>query len=172
MEIDLSAQIGGFLGRMHSTLDRMEKQQAQVAKWLQATSEMPKYNELRSAGTADTNGYAVIEGGGPTAGRRWVVRNVVVGGTTWGASVNGTAVLVVQAAVPTADTSPNTVNVWDSTNNGSYGVSTNTLPSAATYGHGELIVKNPARLWVIIYDGTSGTDYAAAIRFVDEPMGS
>jgi hypothetical protein len=136
---------------------------AAYKKWLADGSVAPRYSKLAAASLADSDGWVALKFGPVPQGRRWVVRNVVVGGVNWSTTADGTAVLVVQASDPAKDQDIILANVWDQAN---------TLPLPAQYGRGELFANALESVWLVIEGGTSGQLYTGAIRFVDEPAGS
>lgn len=154
IEVDVN-----LLGKIDGHLAQVAKSQQAFAEWLSKSTRAARYLSTDGQGTCDTNGYAVIQLNGPQIGRRWVVRCVLVGGLTWGTTAAGSAVLVVQSQAPSTDMQPPLVNCNDQTG---------TLPNKAFYGHGEVVVGQMQRLWLVVTGGTSTQVYAATAYYVDE----
>ena len=113
---------------------------------------------LRGAATSAASGATlVIDLGGPAYGRLWQVRRLTVGGAQWGDTVAGTPLVVV---APQASTTPPTSDVADFSG---------TIPNTAFYSTGQVVVRNPARLYMVILTPTASTTYAVGGAATDMP---
>jgi hypothetical protein len=113
---------------------------------------------LRGAATSAASGATlVLDLGGPSYGRLWQVRRLAIGGAQWGDAVAGTALVVVAANINTA---PPVSDVADFSA---------TIPNTATYSTGQVVVRNPDRLYLVVLTPTAGTLYAAGGAATDLP---
>lgn len=113
---------------------------------------------IRASAFSDSAGDTlVLDMGGPSYERKWQVRRISVGGQTWTTSVNGKALVVVSSA---RNSNPATTDVAD------YASS---LPLPAFYSTGQLIVRHPNRLFVVILSPSASTQYVAGGSVEDLP---
>jgi len=103
-----------------------------------------------------------IDLGGPTYGRVWEVRQLIVGGITWATTVAGTAQFVI-AASPPGGTSAAAIPV-----NSLQDVA-GSLPSVAFYSAGQFRVIHPNHVYVVIVGGTASTVYTVGGDALDLP---
>ena len=164
----IGAEIGGgvelgstSLGVIAAVGAKFDGLAAQVRKLL---AEQDAYEfgavevALRGAATSTASGATVvIDLGGPAYGRLWQVRRLVVGGAQWGDTAAGTALVVV---APNASATPPTSDVADFTA---------TIPNSAFYSTGQVIVRNPARLYIVVLTPTASTTYAVGGAATDMP---
>lgn len=92
-----------------------------------------------------------IDLNGPTAGYRWEVRNIMVGGSDITTAPAGVAWVAIMADVPSANVPIFAVRDF------THGA----LPQSAFYGARELVIPDTERLWIIITGGTAGVQYSA-----------
>ena len=162
-EADAGINLGGFsletlvgiragLEPLAATIDRIAK----IDEAYQFGSvEVP----LRSSQASDSNSDTIVMClGGPTYGRIWQLRRLVVGGALYTSSVNGTALVVVSAATPS--TTPPLADVVDEAAS---------LPLPSTYSTGQIIIRHPNRLWVVILSPTASTQYSVGGGATDMP---
>lgn len=113
---------------------------------------------LRGASNSDAAGDSlVIDVGGPAYGRLWQIRRLAIGGALWTSVVAGTALVVIS---PNRSASPPLSDVADQANS---------LPLPAFYSTGQLIVRHPNRLSVVILTPTASTTYAVGGAATDLP---
>lgn len=113
---------------------------------------------LRGAAQSDAAGDTLaIDLGGPPYMRLWQVRRLTVGGALWTSTVAGQALVVVS---PNQVTSPPLSDVADQAG---------TLPSVAYYSTGQLIVRHPNHLVVVVLTPTVSTTYAVGGAATDLP---
>ena len=114
---------------------------------------------LRAAGVSAASGVLIMNLGGPSYGRLWEVRRLIIGGATWGATVAGRGDIVVAANTPNATNRslPDIVDVAAS------------LPSVAFYSSGQIVLRNPQQLYVVIVNPTATTQYAVGGGGFDVP---
>ncbi|MHB1475314.1 MAG: hypothetical protein ACYCV4_17165 [Dermatophilaceae bacterium] len=164
----IGAEIGGgvelgstSLGVIAAVGAKFDGLAAQVRKLL---AEQDAYEfgavevALRGAATSTASGSTlVIDLGGPTHGRLWQVRRLVVGGAQWGSVVAGTALVVVGGS---ASITPPTSDVAD------YSAA---IPNVAFYSTGQLVVRNPSRLYMVVLTPTASATYAVGGAATDMP---
>lgn len=113
---------------------------------------------LRGGATADSNGDAFYIGlGGPAYGRIWQVRRLTIGGALWTTSVEGSALVTV---APAATNDPPLTDVADEVAS---------LPSNGFYSTGQLIIRHPNHLRVVILSPTASTSYSVGGAATDMP---
>lgn len=105
---------------------------------------------------ANTN-PVVLDLGGPSQGRVWEVRNLVVGGALPTTVVAGRADVFVSGAG--ASQQPNSLLDWRDY--------ASTLPNAALYGAGDLALIYPENLFVVLTGYTVSTQYLALAGITD-----
>lgn len=167
-DLDLGASLSvgeqsvQLLAGIKASMDGMT---ARLDKVLAAQEDYQRHGpvriSLRRVGTANSSGSAfALDLGGPTYGRLWEVRRLVVGGATWGTTAAGTAQVVVLPTSPETTTDPAMTDVVDEAAS---------LPSRAFYSSGQLVVRSPQRLWVVILSPTASQSYAAGGEGFDVP---
>lgn len=120
----------------------------------------PVFHRRGNGATSDASGSSfVIDLGGPAVHRRWEVRNIVVGGLTW-TTVTGSALVVVGGARPPAPGSVSMNDVRDQAP---------VLPNPAFYSSGQLVLRNPERLYIVVLTPAASTDYVAAASIIETP---
>jgi hypothetical protein len=113
---------------------------------------------LRNTGTSDSNSDSFIIGlGGPTYGRQWQVRRLTMGGVLWTSTVAGSALVVVG---PSGTVTPPLPDVNDSVAS---------LPNNGFYSTGQLIVRHPDHLRIVILTPTASTQYAVGGTATEMP---
>lgn len=149
---DLAARLGGeqrdALGRIEQRLARPPMQ--------------PTFYDPADSATIDANGFGVVALGGPDQGHLWYVRRLIVGGQSWDDTAAGTAQVFVSAA----DFRLQTVA------GGAFPITdlrdqADTLPDVAFYGHGEVPLHAPQRLYVRFVGATPEQIYTAAAGIED-----
>lgn len=117
---------------------------------------------LRASGTSDANGdNFVIDLGGPSVHRLWEIRGVVIGGLTWSTTVAGSGELYIGSNPTTARSLADLVDQASG--------SSPALPSVATYSSGQVVLRNPERLYFVVVSPTASTQYVAGARGFDVP---
>ena len=120
----------------------------------------PVQLSLRAAGVSPAAKDLVLNLGGPSYGRLWEVRRLVVGGANWAAVVGGRADIIIAANAP-LNTPPRALSdVVDVAKS---------LPSVAFYSSGQLVLRNPQQLYVVIATPTATTQYAVGGGGFDVP---
>jgi hypothetical protein len=113
---------------------------------------------LRGSATSDSGSDTlVIDMGGPANQRLWQIRRLTVGGALWTSTVAGSALVVVST---TTSLTPALPDIADQAA---------TLPNVATYSTGQIIVRNPNRLFVVFLTPTASTQYAVGGSATDLP---
>ena len=114
-ELLLGAKVDLF-----AKLDSIEKRLSSIAEREQRYEEAgPVQVELRDSGTVDANQDNLYIGlGGPSYGRVWEVRQLVIGGVTWATTVAGYALFFVQPVKPSAMAGVPLANIQDAAGTG------------------------------------------------------
>jgi hypothetical protein len=86
------------------------------------------------------------------------LRRLVVGGSLYSDSVDGTAIVVVSSNHPSS--TPPLADVVDQAA---------TLPLPATYSTGQIVIRHPNRLWVVFLSPSESTNYAVGGAVTDMP---
>lgn len=119
----------------------------------------PTQLQIIGNGTSDAAGdNFTIDLGGPAFGRRWELRQLVVGGATWSTVVAGTAELYTGSSVGAASRSLASLSDRAAA-----------LPSNAFYGGGQVTLRHPERLFVVIVSPTAATQYTCNGAGFDMP---
>jgi hypothetical protein len=114
---------------------------------------------LRQSATSDSAGDSLELGlGGPAYGRIWQINSLVIGANTWGSTISGASAIVYVGSVKTAN--PPLSNIVDQTGS---------LPNCAQYSTGQIIVRHPDHLRVVILSPGGTTAYAAGGWATDLP---
>ena len=113
---------------------------------------------LRQSAESNSSGSSlVLSLGGPAYGRLWQIRRIVVGGAQWSDTVAGSALVVVS---PSLNANPPLPDVVDQAAS---------LPLPALYSMGQILVRNPNRLYVVVVAPTASTVYAVGGAATDMP---
>jgi hypothetical protein len=127
-----------------------------------ASSVRPQSVRIPAQAVADSSGNALIVFATVPGGRVHHVRQLVVGGATWGTTASGTAVVFVGTGALNPDYPVPLTQVADSAA---------TLPKVGFYLEDQVVVPGGASLQVLVTGATSGQTYYAAIRVLDLPLG-
>lgn len=136
------AKVGVELG------NSVEKMTKTYNDWYKLQFNTPVDYQTFASGVFPSTGNLLLNLGKPDQGTYWEVHTVVVGGTDWNVTANGSAGLYV-SGVPGV-TGMNLSRDY-----------TSVLPNAATYGTRVLLVKDGEYLYLSIFGGTSGQTYVA-----------
>lgn len=117
----------------------------------------PNQVNIGQGATAPTSGDLFLDLGGPNYGRVWEVRALVIGGLTFSTAAAGTAEVYQSSGQPTS----RTLALLDD--------QANALPSVAFYSAGQLRVRHPNHLWVVIHTPTASQAYQAGGSALDSP---
>jgi len=152
-EFSLKA-LAGIQGTFDGVLQHLEK----IARYEEAYQFGPVEVALRGASQSNANGATlVLDMGGPSYERMWQVRRLVVGGSQWTSTVAGSALVVVS---PNQVTTPPLSDIADQAS---------ALPLLAFYSTGQLIVRHPNHLFVVILTPTISTNYGVGGAATDLP---
>lgn len=120
----------------------------------------PIYTPIGGQGTSDSvSSPLVIDLGGPAQLRRWELRQLIVGGVLFSSVVAGTALLVQSPSAVNAK-EPSLPSVEDQATS---------LPSKAFYSSGQVIVRAPNHLYVVIMNPTASTAYTVGGEALSSP---
>lgn len=165
LEGDLGAEVslGGFsletLVGLRAGMDSLVAKIDRIAKIEEAYQFGAVEVSLRGATVSTSDSViAPIDLGGPTYGRVWQLRRLIVGGAQWGSTVAGSALVVVSANQPSA--TPPISDVVDQAE---------TLPLPALYGTGQVIIRHPNHLYIVFLSPTASTTYGVGGAATDMP---
>lgn len=156
---DITDPLASIDARLSLTLGHVDDAVTAMRRTLQHQPITPTYARLMGSAVADANGVAtvVLAGNGPTMGRMWHVRNIVVGGTDPTVTAAGVADVFIIAAATGPD-SPSLTEWRDRAT---------TLPLPAFYGVGEMVVRAQERLVIRFSAATTDQQYAAAASIME-----
>lgn len=157
-EVDLGGLSLQTLVGMAASLDGIREQ----LKALHDLEEAYQFGgiqvRLSNTGTTDSSGDTIEIGlGGPSYGRLWQLRSLSVGGPLWTTMVSGSALVVVGSA---RNLTPPTTDIVDEAGS---------LPSVAQYSTGQVIVRHPNHLRIVILSGTDSQQYVVGGYVTDMP---
>lgn len=159
IDAELGPAILGLTAQLAATkisLDRLVAAQTAVEERYQR--EGPVFVPIgRSATTDATGARLLMDLGGPSYGRAWEVRQLVVGGLTWSTTVSGRAELYVGS---TPQVNAALANLQDVAA---------TLPSKSFYSAGQFRVIHPNRVYVVIAGGSDNTTYVVSGDALETP---
>ncbi len=149
--VDLKASVDGMTDLFRKYLRAQEEYQQRG----------PLQLALRTSGTSGSSGDLGFGFGGPKYGRLWEIRRVIVGGLDWDTTVSGSAQLYV-ASVPALQM-VNNDNLADMVDQAA------TLPSVAFYSSGQIVLRHPQELHIVIDGPSATTSYVASAGGFDIP---
>lgn len=156
--IEVMASIGTEVRKMNDNFK----------KWRQAEmrrSQLPSDDRINTSVTIPTpTARTGISLGGPSAGYYWLLRRLIVGGTTFKTTAAGTAEVYVTGLgsdTGSAITGPiiTALALTDLVDQAT------TLPNKAFYSNRQVIVQANENLMVVIDSGTAGQLYIASAQF-------
>lgn len=161
-EVEAGFDLGPFslkaLAEIGATLNGMHKQLKKLAAYEEAYQFGATSVALRGTTTTDSAGDSAEIGlGGPTYGRLWQIRTLAVGGSLWTTTVAGTALVVIG---PSRTVTPALTDIVDESTS---------LPNVTQYGSGQLVVRHPNHLRIVLLSPTAATVYAAGGWATDLP---
>ena len=157
-EIDLGPLVFEVMGGLRTSLETLNKHLRNIAKLEQAYEFGAQQVPLRTSSVSGTSGSLVFDLGGPTRGRLWELKRLVVGGAEWTSTVNGTMLIVVSPSA--GQLTPALPDIVDQANS---------LPIVATYGTRQVVVKHPNHLFAIVLTPSASTTYAVGGEATDFP---
>ena len=166
MTMDLDAGAGIELGgsslsalfRIAGTLDGIHAQLRKLHDVEEAYQFGGVQVKLQGVASSDSGSDTIeVDLGGPSYARLWQVRVLVVGGPLWTTTVAGTALVVVSSARNLTPALPDIVDT------------TGSLPAVTQYSTGQIVVRNPNRLRVVIYSPTASQQYSVGGYATDLP---
>jgi len=145
----------GLRGSIDSMAKEIEKQRSIEADYERLG---PVSVKLRGSEAADSGGDTLlIDIGGPARGRRWEVRSLIVGGPLWTSVVAGSALIVVSGARSATPALPDITDVMAA------------LPAKALYSGGQLVIRWPEHLHIVMLTPTASGLYSAGGFALDLP---
>jgi hypothetical protein len=140
-----------YVGTTNRALDRLSNQVGRLV-------QQPSSVHFEKVGNVDANGDdMVIALRGPEQGFEWYVMQVAVGGLTWATTAAGKALLVV-TAMELPSTGASSVAGLASIRD-----EADSLPLPAFYSRGQIPLKWPEKLSIIITGGTANQQYVASV---------
>ena len=161
-EVGANVELGSFslaaIAGLGATLDGIHHELKRLRNLEEAYQFGAVKVRLSNSGSSDSAGDNLEIGlGGPAYGRLWQVNSVVIGGNLWTSTVGGTALLYVAA---TKMATPPLTEVVDEAGS---------LPTVGQYSTGQIIVRHPSHLRIVILSPTASTAYAAGGWATDLP---
>jgi hypothetical protein len=155
-------ELGGFslqtmLG-MAASLDGIHTQLKELRNLEEAYQFGAVRVKLTGVATTDAAGDSLEIGlGGPQYGRLWQINSLVIGGVLWTTTVAGTALVFLTATKTVTPALPDIVDEAGS------------LPSVSQYSTGQIIVRHPQHIRLVVLTPTASTQYAAGGWATDMP---
>ncbi len=152
-EFSLGAVVG-----LKASMDGLAQRISRLLRYEEAYQFGAVEVALRGAAQSDAAGDSlVIDLGGPAYERLWQVRRVTIGGVSWSSTVAGQALVVVSA---NRASNPPISDVADQAA---------TLPNVGYYSTGQLIVRHPNHLYIVVLTPTASTNYGVGGAATDLP---
>lgn len=152
--VELLASIDAKLDAHTKLLERVLQDQREYQR------RGPVYVPIGGAGTSTSSGSTLaIDLGGPAALRRWELRQIIIGGVLFSSSVAGSAELVQSPSLAGVN-EPALANVEDQAA---------ALPKIAFYSSGQVLVRHPNHLFVVILSPSVSTTYTVGGEALDVP---
>lgn len=156
--VELAGSIKLHIGKVDKLADAMER----TRRAIERPPAAPATFWLQKRATCGT-GVLMLPLGhnqGPSQGRTWHVREIMISGNSVGSTPAGTGYVFVRPGLPQSNVdtlaSIGSIGWRDST--------VNAFPQPAFYGRGEITVRPGEILLVVISGGTQGTDYTAGCQ--------
>ena len=161
-EVGAGVELGGAslsaLFGIAGTLDGIKQQLAKLHNLEESYQFGAIQVELGASASSDAaQDTFEIDLGGPSYGRLWQVRGLIVGGPLWSSTRAGTALVVVNSA---QNLTPVLSDVVDSMSS---------LPAILHYSTSQLIVRHPNHLRIVIASPTASAQYVAGGGATDMP---
>jgi len=160
--VDAGVELGpvslGALAGIHAGINSLTELLRNIRKLEEAYEFGAVQVRLSGSAISDSAGDTIAIGlGGPQYGRLWQLRSLAVGGSLWTTTVAGSALVVIS---PTKNLTPALTDVVDQAAS---------LPRPALYSTGQVVVRHPNQLCVVILTPTGSTQYAAGGYATDMP---
>ena len=156
-EVDLGPLVLQALVGLGASMDTLNKHLKKLHDLEEAYQFGAVKVQLRNSVTSPASGSFEIGLGGPAYGRLWQVNSLVIGGVLWTSTVGGNAIVYVG---PVKNLTPPLTDVVDQAGS---------LPSVAQYSTGQIIVRHPSHLRIVVLSPTATTAYAAGGTATDMP---
>lgn len=155
VDISYSGSFELALGETTAELKRLNRRMAAYLRAYEQPIDLP----VATSAVCPASGQFAMSLGGPSMGRKWLVRQLCVGGGAFPWDADGTA-YVFSGVNPLATGVPGPgVGLDDFTSN--------TFPQVAWYSNRQLVVVGGSQLWILINDGTESTQYFASGQVED-----
>jgi hypothetical protein len=153
METEIAGTLD--LGPIHLSLGALSDELKEIKRiYLHNLIQLENSQDLNGSviySTADAS-LNFIDLGHPSAGFKWTVRAIQVGGSDITQTPAGVGWILVQAVPPTINPALFTVMDWTKA----------ALPQSAFYGRGEIVVRQMEHLYVLLTGGANNTQYVAS----------
>ena len=137
---------------LHDTIKQLLKMQIDYQQ------RGPTFVNLNSSATADAAGDTIVmDLGGPSYGHTFEVRQLIVGGATWGTTALGSAVFMISSSSP-----GNSVGGGVDTSLAGIQDEAASFPSVAFYSAGQFVIRHPNHLYAVILTPTASQLYQVA----------
>ena len=123
----------------------------------------PTFHPIRNGGVSNSAGSNFAFGlEGPAYGRRWEIRNLVIGGLYFSSTVAGTA-LALRTSIASVGLNLAQINLADVVDQAE------SLPDVAFYGSGQFVLRAPDKLVIVVIGPTASTPYVVGGSYIDVP---
>lgn len=150
---ELLAAFGAKIGTLTDSIERDR------AERRAALARRPVNHRSPVSLAYPASGNLALDMGGPSQGRVWLVRRVVVGGITWGTVAAGTAELYISALPSNLLATERPMNELID--------QAASLPLRAFYSNEQAVVAQNERLVLVVVGGTAAQQYVGACSVVD-----
>lgn len=160
--LDIGEASLGALFDIKASLDGMEKELHGLLDAEVAYQQLgPVQLQLRGSGVSGSSGNLAFGVGGPKYGRLWEIRRLIIGGLTYATTVAGSVQIFV-SSVSGAETARG-LNLADLVDQAA------SLPSKAFYSTGQIVLRHPQELHIVIVSPTATTQYIVGGSGFDIP---
>jgi len=157
----LLASLSVSLGRIGDALE--EQKRRAERDFNERAANLPIWHDFALNLKAPTSGVVTFNLGGPSVGRIWHVKRLVVGGLTLATAAAGTAEAYATGWIPDAISTGTPTSLSDLMDATILISAPQTdLPNIGNYEDGQFVVQSREKLWVVIRGATSGQFYVAA----------
>ena len=167
LELDFGVDIAGVLAEFTAEIRAGREDQKTILSKLLALEqryqqEGPIYVPIGGNATSTATGATfAIDLGGPSYGRRWELRQLIIGGNYYSSLVGGSAEVVQTPSLALVGTTePSLSSLEDRAPS---------LPAISFYSAGQIIVRHPNRLFVVVVSPTVSTNYTVGGEAIETP---
>ena len=159
-EYGILASLHVQLGKISDLLSGMRAEARR--EFNERSADLPVYADFALTQAAPSTGLVTFDCGGPTTGRIWHIKRLVVGGLHLSTPAVGSAEVYSTGWIPDA-TGTFQASLSDLQDATILVPSTLTqLPNIANYDDGQVVVQNGEHLWVVVRSATASQSYVVA----------